>query len=191
MGIRVSETEGVLHIPYGPPSDDGTHESTFVDLKANPSWVPVIPPSIGWPETRNLLEAINASESPLMSLAAHQGFASPDQPEFDAVLTSFVTLCYADLQRNKKLALEQLASFLQLQVSELLQAVSNEIERALFLNVLLELQPTAFHHNAFEGWSLTIFMAAYGGDAGDARRTWNVGVRALQDALTDPKLPAC
>ncbi len=97
MGIRIAESPATFHVPYGPLNSDGTPEASFVDLKTHPEWVPVIEPCLGWPETRELLQSINSPTSPLMSLAASQGFTSPGQPEFQVVLTSFVTLCYAEV----------------------------------------------------------------------------------------------
>lgn len=183
MGIAISELSAVLHIPYGPPKHDGTLEASFVDLKAHPEWVSMLPASLGWPETRGLLRALNRPESPWMSLAAHQDFTTPDDPGFRMALTSFVTMCYADVERNGKRPLVDLAHGLKRRMSDLLQHASDELERTLFLRVLLELQPTTFFQKNLHIWSLTAFLAAYGSDAHDARRTWGVGVRALQEAL--------
>jgi hypothetical protein len=185
MGIRISERDEVFHIPYGLPNSDGTPESSFVDLKANPALVPVLAPCLGWPETRDLLKAVNAPESPLMTLAADQGFTTTEQPEHLVALTSFVTLSYAEVERNRKPAMADLAERLDKRMSAVLQAVSHVLQRTLFLNVTLELQPTIFHHQGLDGWSLTVLMAAYGGDERDARLTWRMGVKALQAALTD------
>lgn len=184
VGISISELGAVLHIPYGPPNHDGTLEARFVDLKTHPEWVSIIPASLGWPETRGLLRAINRPESPWMSLAAHQDFTTPDEPGFQMALTSFVTMCYADVERNGKQPLVDLAQCLKRRMSDLLQHASDELERTLFLRVVLELQPTIFHQKNIEGWSLTAFLAAYGSDADDARWTWGIGVRTLQETLS-------
>ncbi|MER3424084.1 MAG: hypothetical protein C4293_13520 [Nitrospiraceae bacterium] len=183
MGISISESTTVLHIPYGPFTNEGSPDTGFVDLKAHPEWISVMPPCLGWPETRDLLQAINAPSSPLMTLAADQAFTAPSQSEFKVALASFVTLCYADLPRNAKQPLADLAESLKARISDLLQAVSNELQQRLFLKIVLELQPTIFHHEDLEGWSLTVFMAAYGDDEGETRMTWHVGVRALQEAI--------
>lgn len=185
MGIRIAESPATFHVPYGPLNSDGTPEASFVDLKTHPEWVPVIEPCLGWPETRELLQSINSPTSPLMSLAASQGFTSPGQPEFQVVLTSFVTLCYAEVAHNRREVVEALAALLEPRMSAFLQAASEDLERALFLNVLLDLQPTVFRLKAFDGWSLSVFLAAYGSDEGDARRIWRVGMRSLQEAISE------
>ena len=186
MTVRIGESDRFFHVPYGPPNHDGTPHLSFVDLKAHPEWVPVIPACLGWPETRDILQTINAPESPLMTLAAHQSFASPEQPEFKAVLTSFLTICYADLERNRKQTLGDLAACLQEGMSDFLQAASSDLQRDLFLHVLLEIQPTVFHQKALEGWSLTLFIAAYGADLYDSRQTWGICMQALEQALPKP-----
>lgn len=184
MGIRISESSQVFHVPYGPFTSEGTPDTGFVDLKAKPEWVPVIPPCIGWPETRDLLRAINSPRSTLMTLAADQVFIAAEQPG-KVVLTSFVTVCFAECERNGKRELAKLAAFLEARVSALLQEASNSLQRALFLNVVLELQPTVFHEKGVSGWSLTILLAAYGSDAHDARITWGIGMKAIRDALAE------
>jgi len=70
----------------------------------------------------------------------------------------------------------------------LLQEASTDLQRTLFLNVLLELQPTSFHERGIDGWSVTVFMAAYGKDAVDVRGTWSVGMTALQHILGEPEV---
>lgn len=185
MGIRISQRDDVFHVPYGIPNNDGTPELNFVDLRAHPEWVPVLPPCVGWPETRGLLRAINAAESSLMSLATDQAFVRVNHPDHKTALTSFITLCYAQLARNEQVALTDLAEFLKGRTSELLQLASDMLKRRLFLDIVLEVQPTIFHVKPVRAWSLTVLTTAYGTDEGAARSTWGLGMRALQEALAD------
>lgn len=185
MGIRISQRHDVFHVPYGIPNDEGTPELSFVDLKTHPEWVRVLPPCIGWPETRELLTAINAAESSLMSLATDQAFVRMDHPEQETVLTSFLTLCYASLARNERELLKTLAEFLRGRTSELLQEACELLQRRLVLDMVLELQPTLFHAQRVRAWSLTVLTAAHGADAGAARSTWGIGMKALQEALIE------
>ncbi len=184
MGISISESAAVFHVPYGPLNSEGTPGAGFVDVKSKPDLVPMVASCLGWPETQNLLRAVNAPGSPLMTLAADQAFTAADHRELKSVLTSFVTLCYADVARNGKQTLADLAGSLGKRITELLQTASNELQRTLHLNVTLKLQPTIFHQNNVEGWSLTVLMAAYGKNEIDARITWGVGVKVLQEALS-------
>lgn len=185
MGIRVSQRDDVFHVPYGMLNNDGTPESNFVDLKAHPEWIPVLPPCLGWPETRDLLSAINSAESSLMSLAADQAVVPPSPTGRQPALTSFVTLCYARLARNERESLTALAEFLERRTSGLLQLASDTLQRRLHLDIVLEVQPTIFHIKGVCAWSLTVLMAAYGSDDRAARSTWSVGMKALQEALVE------
>ncbi len=187
MGIRISQRDEVFHVPYGIPNSDGTPESNFVDLKTHPEWVAVLPPCIGWPETRDLLRTINSAESPLMSLAADQAFAHVSHPDHGTALTSFITLCYARLTHNTNMTLMDLAGFLKRRTSELLQLASDTLERRLHLDMVLEVHPTIFHVQGVTGWSLTVLTAAYGPDQGAARSIWGVGMKALQEALVESR----
>jgi len=64
-----------------------------------------------------------------------------------------------------------------------LQEISNSLQQRLHLEVVLESQPTAFHHAEFEGWSLTTFMTASGEEHHTVRGTWGCRIQALSDAL--------
>lgn len=185
MGIRISQSDEVFHVPYGILNNDGTPDSTFVDLKSHPEWIPVLPPCVGWPETQALLRAINAPESAFMSLATDQAFTPVSEPNHNIALTSFVTLCYAHLPRNTRETLATLAEFLKDRASDLLQLASDHLQRRLFLDVVIEVRPTMFHLIGVSAWSLTVFTVAYGSDGGAARGTWGVGMKALQEALIE------
>jgi hypothetical protein len=186
MPIRISETARIFKVPYGASTlanSEGTPDDRFVDLKANPSWAGVIPPCIGWPETADLLRAVNAPDAPFMTLAADQGVTAVDHDGLKAALVSFVVVCYAEFERNQKPALTDAAGTVKRRLDELLVSASDELQRPLDLSVVLELQPTIFHQHGTEGWSLSILMAAYGEDEGDARLIWRVGMMAVQQAL--------
>jgi len=70
MGILLSESSTYFHVPYGQDIAYGSLEARFIDLKANPQMIPVLPPCVGWPETQELLTQINRAQSPYMTLAA-------------------------------------------------------------------------------------------------------------------------
>jgi hypothetical protein len=183
MGILLSERTEIFHVPYGPLSHDGDLNAGFIDVKANPTLIPVLPPSIGWPETRELLQSINTPPSPFMSLATHQCFLDGQHPDQPVMLISFVTLCLAELTHNHKAMIADLATFLQGQMDHLLQEISESLQQRLYLEVVLESQPTAFHHAGVDGWSLTIFMAASGQEHHTVRETWGWGIQAAIDSL--------
>lgn len=183
MGILLSERSEIFHIPYGPLSHDGDLNTGFVDVRANLALIPVLPPCIGWPETQELLRNINAPPSPFMSLATHQCFSDGQEQDQPVMLISFVTLCLAEIAHNQKAMISDLAAFLQYQMDQLLQEISEWLQQPLHLEVVLESQPTAFHHEELNGWSLTIFMAASGQEHQTVRGTWGWGIQALIDAL--------
>lgn len=184
MGIRLSENPTLFHVPYGPSNSDGTPHTSFVDLKAQPERIPLLPSCVGWPETRDLLQSINAPESPFMSLAADQGFSDPGDAGPTIALTSVLVLCYADVIRNSKTIIKDLADGLRTRLSDSIQTACNELDRSLFVDIVLELQPTRFHVEALDGWSLAVLMAARGESVGEARTTWRIAVKALQGALS-------
>jgi len=183
MGILLSERTEIFHVPYGPLSQDGDLNTGFVDIKTNLALIPVLPPCIGWPETRELLRSINAPPSPFMSLATHQCFTDGQHQDQPVTLISFVTLCLAELRHNHKAMISDLASFLQYQMDQLLQEISDSFQQRLQLEVVLESQPTVFHHARVDGWSLIIFMTASGQEHHTVRGTWGWGIQALIDAL--------
>ena len=114
MGISVSESSNVFHVPFSSFNNDGTPEDGFVDLKAHPEWIPVLPSCIGWPEMQSLLHVINAPQTPLMSLAAAQHFVPGDSSM--SRLTSFVVLCPAEPSEQDKPAMKNLADFLRARI---------------------------------------------------------------------------
>ena len=186
MGIVISETDQLFHVPYGPLNHDGTPQESFIDCKTHPEWIPTLPACVGWPETQHLLQTINAPHVPLMSLAAFQNAIASDQPESTCALTSMVSLCYAHISDNEKLHLQSLSQMIRDRLSAFMQAISNERQQTLDLEVLLELQPTKFHHVHIDGWSLTVFFVAHGQDYRQARLTWSTGMQGLEQALSHP-----
>lgn len=185
MGIYIAEQTETFHVPFGSPNSEGTPEASYVDVKTNPEWIPVLPSCIGWPETQALLKLINSPTSPLMSLAADQGITSGEAVERRLVLTSFVVLCFADASLNSKETIKDFAQELRSQLDNLLQHTSNKLGLRLFLQIRLELQPTRFHLYQLDGWSLMIMMAAPANEKRLARYQWGLGMTALQEALKE------
>ncbi len=66
----------------------------------------------------------------------------------------------------------------------LLQDVSTFLDHSLDLEIILEIQPTQFHHHHIQGWSLTVMMVASGQEPHTVRGTWGYGIHALIDGLT-------
>ncbi|MEC4673108.1 MAG: hypothetical protein VST68_02850 [Nitrospirota bacterium] len=184
MSIAISEHAEIFHVPYGSPNNEGTPDGSYVDIKANPEWIFVLPSCIGWPEIQRLLRFINVPFTPLMSLAADQGFANTENPARPIALTSFVILCLADILSNSKPTITNLANFLKDHLSDEIQNIANRQKRKLYLQVRLEIQPTLFHHHHFEGWSLMVLIAASEQDERQARQTWIFGLQALEQATT-------
>jgi hypothetical protein len=183
MGILLSEGSTYFHVPYGPAIIDGSLEARFIDLKAHPQMIPVLPPCVGWPETQELLTQINTAQSPFMTLAADQSYANGPDPNRPAILASFVSLCFSEISHNTKDFLSDLVLYLQRQMDALLQDVSTFLDHTLDLEIILEIQPTQFHHHHIQGWSLTVMMVASGQEHQAVRGTWGYGIHALIDGL--------
>ena len=187
MGIRNSERTNLFHVPYGVLNSEGTPGASFVDLKAKPSWIPVLPSCVGWPETQNLLRILNAPASGLMSLAADQAFLDTGQSLHPATLTSFVTLCCDDVATNTKTGITVLADFLNSRLDQSLQQASNVLQQNLDIDIVLELQPTLFHQHRLEGWSLTVLIRVLGDDKKHARDQWGVCMETLGELVKEWK----
>ena len=183
MDIVLSEGTKEFHVPYGPAISDGSLEARFIDLKTNPQMIPVLPPCVGWPETQELLIQINKARSPFMTLAADQSYAKGPDPDRPVILVSFVSLCFAEISHNAKDLVSDLVSFLQQQMDTILKDASSMLDDTLDLEIILEIQPTQFHHQKIEGWSLTIMMIASGQEHHAVRGTWGYGIHALIDGL--------
>ncbi len=183
MDIVLSEGSKQFHVPYGPAISDGSLEARFIDLKANPQMIPVLPPCVGWPETQELLIQINTSRSPFMTLAADQSYAKGPDPERPVILVSFVSLCFAETSHNAKDLVSDLVNFLQQQMDVILKDAISMLDNTLDLEIILEIQPTHFHHHKVEGWSLTVMMVASGQEHHAVRGTWGYGIHALIDGL--------
>jgi hypothetical protein len=183
MGISLSEGSKHFHVPYGPTITDGSLESQFINLKTHPHMIPVLPPCVGWPETQELLTQINKTSSPFMSLAANQQFAKGPDPHRPVILVSFVTLCFEEISHNAKDLLADLVLYLQRQMDELLQDVSTMLNQSLDLEIILEIQPTQFHHHHIQGWNLTVMIVASGQEHYAVRGAWAYGISALIDGL--------
>jgi hypothetical protein len=183
MGILLSESSTYFHVPYGPDIIYGSLEARFIDLKTEPQMIPVLPPCVGWPETQELLTQINTARSPFMTLAADQSYADGPDSNRPVILVSFVSLCFAEISHNTKDFLSDLVLYLQHQMNVILQDVSRILDHTLDLEIILEIQPTQFHHHHIQGWSLTVMMIASGQESPTVRGTWGYGVHALIDGL--------
>ncbi len=183
MGISISESTDVFHVPFASPNNDGTPEASFVDIKAHPEWIPVLPSCVGWPEVQSLLKVINAEKSPLMSLAADQAFATTNPPNPQAVLTSFVVMCLAEPSNQDKPTLRSMADLLQTRIDELMHRASHALRQRLDVQIRLELQPTHFHLHGIEGWSLMVMTSVYANETREARHIWGIVLQMLETAL--------
>ncbi len=183
MGIYIAEQTETFHVPFGSPNSEGTPEASYVDVKANPDWIPVLPSCVGWPETQALLKTINSSTSPFMSLASDQDFTWAEAVERQIVLTSFVALCFTDVSRNTKDSIRVLAQELQHRLDHLLPYTTNKLGQQLHINIRMDIQPTRFHDHGLEGWSLMIVMAASSNEKRLARYNWGLGITALETAM--------
>lgn len=185
VGIYIAEHTDTFHVPFGSPNSEGTPEASYIDVKAHPEWIPVLPSCMGWPETQALLKTINASTSPFMSLATDQGFTWAEAVERQIVLTSFVALSFADVSLNTKETIGDFAQQLQHRLDNLLQHTTNKLGQRLHINIRLEIQPTRFHEHGLDGWSLMILMAASSNEKRLARYNWGLAIIALETALKD------
>jgi hypothetical protein len=183
MSIILSERSKQFHVPYGPAITDGSLEARFIDLKTNPQLIPVLPPCVGWPDTQELLRHVNRPQSPFMTLAATQRYAKGPDPIRPVVLVSFVTLCFAEVSHNAKYFISDLVIYLQQQMETILQDSSIMLNQSLDLEIILEIQPTLFHHHRSEGWSLTVMIIASGQEHYAVLGTWGYGIHALIDGL--------
>ncbi len=183
MGIVLSEGSKHFHVPYGPAITDGSLEARFIDLRANPQMIPVLTPCVGWPETQELLVQINKPQSPFMTLAADQSYAKGPDHNRPVILVSFVTLCFSEISHNAKDLLSDLVTYLKTHMDDLLQNVSTALDQTLDLEIILEIQPTQFHHYQIAGWSLTVMMIASGQDHHTIRGVWGYGIQSLIESL--------
>jgi len=181
MGISISESTNVFHVPFSSFNNDGIPEDGFVDLKAHPEWIPVLPSCIGWPEMQSFLKVINAPKSPLMSLAAAQNFITGDPS--GSQLTSFVVLCLAEPSDRDKPVIWSMADFLRARIDELMHEASNILRKRLDVEIRLELQPTRFHLHGVEGWSLTVMTSVCADETQEARKIWGIVLRVMETAL--------
>ena len=181
MGISVAESTDVFHVPFSSFNNDGTPEDGYVDLKAHPEWIPVLPSCLGWPEMQSLLKFINAPDSPMMSLAAAQNFIPGDPSK--SQLTSFVVICPANPSEQDKPAMRSLADFLGVKIDELMHETSHAMSRRLDVQIRLELQPTRFHLHGVNGWSLMLMTYVRADEMREARKIWGVVLLVLEAAL--------
>ena len=181
MGISVSESTDFFHVPFSSSNNDGTPEDGFVDVKAHPEWIPVLPSCLGWPETQGLLKVINASNSPLMSLAAAQNIIAGDPSR--SQLTSFVVMCLAEPSEQDKPVIKRLADFLRARIDELMHEASHALGQRLDVEIRLELQPTRFHLHGLDGWSLMVMTYVCADDIREARKLWGMVLRVMETAL--------
>jgi hypothetical protein len=145
--------------------------------------IPVLPPCVGWPETQELLRQVNKAQSPFMTLAADQSYAEGPDPLRPVILVSFVSLCFAEPSHNTKEFLSDLVNSLQHEIDVLLQDVSDILDHTLDLEIVLEIQPTQFHHHHLQAWSLTVMIVASGQEHHAVRETWGYAIHALIDGL--------
>ncbi len=185
MGIDITEQTETFHVPFGSPNSEGTPESSYVDVKRHPEWIPVLPSCLGWPETQALLKIINSPISPFMSLATDQEFTWGEAVERQRILTSFVAVCFADVLLNTKETIRDFAQALQHRLDIFLQHTCNKLGQRLHIKIRLELQPTRFHDHESEGWSLMIVIAASANEKRLARYHWGRAMTVLETAMKE------
>ncbi|MGE0474376.1 MAG: hypothetical protein AB7P17_12145, partial [Nitrospirales bacterium] len=110
-------------------------------------------------------------------------FAKGPDPARPVILTSFVTVCFAEISHNAKHILTDLTAFLRVHMKDLLQEISTSLGHPLDLEVILEIQPTHYRTQRVHGWSLTVMIIGSGQEHHAVRGLWGWGIQALMDAL--------
>lgn len=164
-------------IPY-PPIDhqDGHENSGYMDLKADPEAVSLVPEVDGWPELAQFLITINAAASPLESVGCEKGYFPTEVDGKPAIrLGSYIDVIFTDA------ALNDGAENLLLLASRLAQAV--EGCEQWWAQVEISLNRFKYVAEADLPWGLMIRVSNCGRTEEEAREFWSETLRRLGDAI--------
>ena len=161
----------LLGIPYHRSADGHSH--SFVDLRANPAGIDLIPEAAKWPELKATLECLNDTKRPFRTLGcAEFEYVSAPQPYTDA----YVTFCFVEPrerenEHNYYALFHNFGGFLVNQASLPDQ-----------LNIRMELRNTVFYEeNNLRAWSLEFWVQGLGKNTEERRRLPALGFSILRD----------
>jgi hypothetical protein len=175
-GVWISDSWGPA-VPYGPiDHGDGNQNYGYTRIKGDALGARRIPEAADWPELMQLLDALNAPESPIESVGCEKAFFPVnDQGDTTVSLGAYIDVIFTNLVLNEK------PENALLLASRLLQAI--EGCEKWWGNVSMVLQPMRLIPGITSPWGLMLHIVNYGRNEAEARKFWTVTVERLAKAV--------
>ncbi len=164
-----------LAIPYRSENHEASVNYGFMDLKADPTLIPLVPEVQDWPEFEVLLKAVNSSRSVFRSLGCEKSFSEHrdlSSPHLTTKLVSYIDIAFDDIALNTNMVMfeEMMGAYKSF-------AQDQEFDR--FVKFDPELTETRFTKEGVSGWCISIWVAGFGTSEDEARRAWSTVILAL------------
>ena len=174
-GVWIADSWGPA-VPYGPiDHGDGNQNHGYLRIKGDAQGAQRIPEAADWPELLQLLNALNAPESPIESVGCEKAFFPVQgQGEPTVSLGAYIDVIFTDAALNER------PENALLLASHLLHPIKG-CEK-WWGNVSMVLQPMRLIPGATAPWGLMIHIVNYGRSEAEARKYWNVTVERLAKA---------
>jgi hypothetical protein len=175
-GVWIDDAWGPA-VPYGPIDHaDGHHNHGYVRIKDDMDAARRIPEAADWPELLQLLEALNASGSPIESVGCEKAFFPVEgQDDVTVNLGAYIDVIFTDVKLN-----DTPENALSL-ASHLLQAI--EGCEKWWGDVSMVLQRMKLLPGTAAPWCLMLRINNYGRTEAEAREFWAVTVGRLAKAV--------
>lgn len=178
FSVELGRDDPTLEIPWSDPGG----RLRYFNLKLDPASLNRIPEATDFPELREFLAQLNASESPVESAKCDTWRTTELQPEEEIFGVPSKFASYADLlfsDTNARNSFSHHERFLQ-SLAVLLKSAPESPAAAEFI-----LRRCYSHREGQldEGFYFTAYVFGYGSDESQARQHWAAALRTVSHAL--------
>jgi hypothetical protein len=182
FSVELGADDHCLEMPWASP--DGTMR--YFNLRAQPELLLAITEAIDNGELAEFLEVLNQRSSIVQTAKCDTWLTNELDPEDEIFGASWKFGSYVDLvfvERERQTALSEHDEFAQA-LTMLLSKVPDFAASADFV-----LRRCYYHRPEYpadksdDGYSLTFYLNGYGDDEDDAKKSWSIGLKLVQNAV--------
>jgi hypothetical protein len=163
--VMYNESGQPLGVPYHRDCDDPNSHS-YVDLKREPNRIDEIPELRDEPALQRLVVTLNDPRGCFRSIGCERWY-TPQQVEGErGQFGSYVGFALDAWPFREKEAAQSIAA----------DFIDREAPLPEDFRMIIELRPTAFHHEKLVGWSLEFWGCGLGADRESAHAAWEAGI---------------
>ncbi len=166
-----------LGVPYPKGESPTSTNIGYFDIKLLPEKIDLFPELQGWPELKELVRAVNKTNSIFRSLRCDVAQSKITRDGFRHKISSYITLAFEILEWNSKENFKQLHDKFLVFAKTQVVRVDNTVEFVL--------EPTSYNEHAYTAWSVDLWNHGFGRTGKEAKQNWLSGLHIIKAFVAD------